>query len=178
MHRPPGLRFDLDGIGKGWLADRALDLLDRYGVAVVDADGDIAIRLDAGRTWAFGVADPAIDGHDLAVLRISARSDGSSHAGRFGLATSGTSVHRWGQGERATHHLIDPRTGCSATTDVVQATVLARSARQAEALAKAVVILGSDAGLELLDRVGVDGALLLTDEPSVLVHPSTFRWLS
>jgi FAD:protein FMN transferase len=178
VHRPSGVRFDLDGVGKGWLADRALDLLHRYGAAVVDADGDIAIRLDEGRTWFFGVADPMTDGHDLAILRLSARVDGSSQAGRFGLATSGTSVHHWGHGERATHHLIDPRTGCSATTDVVQATVLAGTARRAEALAKAVVILGSNAGLELLDRVGVDGALLLTDDRSVLIHPSTDRWLS
>ncbi len=178
VHRPSGLRFDLDGIGKGWLADRALDLLRGYGAAVVDADGDIAIRLDEGRTWSFGVADPTTDGHDLAILHLRARVDRPGRAGRFGLATSGTSVHRWGDGERATHHLIDPRTGFPATTDVVQATVLAGTARQAEALAKAVVILGSEAGLDLLDRVGVDGALLLTEEPSVLVHPSTFRWLS
>ncbi len=178
VHRPSGVRFDLDGVGKGWLADRALDLLRGYGAAVVDADGDIAIRLDEGRTWSFGVADPTTDGHDLAVLHLRARADRPGRAGRFGLATSGTSVHRWGHGERATHHLIDPRTGFPATTDVMQATVLAGTARQAEALAKAVVILGSEAGLDLLDRVGVDGALLLTDEPSVLVHPSTFRWLS
>ena len=48
MRRPVGLRFDLDGIGKGWLADRALGRLGRHPAAVVDADGDIAIRLEPG----------------------------------------------------------------------------------------------------------------------------------
>ena len=71
VRRPVGLRFDLDGIGKGWLADRALDRLDRHPAAVVDADGDVAIRLDPGVTWSFGVADPRLDGYDLAVLRLS-----------------------------------------------------------------------------------------------------------
>lgn len=178
VRRPAGLRFDLDGVGKGWLADRALDRLSRYGAAVVDADGDLAIRLDAGRSWSFGVADPRLEGYDLAVLRLTPRLAGSEQGGRFGLATSGTSVHRWIGADGPTHHLIDPRTGRPAATDVIQATVLAGTARQAEALAKAVVVLGSAAGLDLLDRVGVDGALLLTDRAEFLVHPATMRWLA
>jgi FAD:protein FMN transferase len=178
VRRPSGLRFDLDGVGKGWLADRGLDLLGRYGAAVVDADGDVAIRLDAGRSWSFGVADPRLEGYDLAVLRLTPRIVGSGRDGRFGLATSGTSVHRWAGADGPTHHLIDPRTGRSAATDVIQATVLASSARRAEALAKAVVVLGSAAGLDLLDRVGVDGALLLTDRVEFLIHPATMRWLT
>ena len=59
VRRPAGLRFDLDGIGKGWLADRALDRLGRHPAAVVDADGDVAIRLDPGMTWSFGVGGSA-----------------------------------------------------------------------------------------------------------------------
>ena len=76
------------------------------------------------------------------------------------------------------HHLIDPRTGASARTDVVQATVLARTAREAEALAKTAVILGSDAALETLDRPGVDGAILLTEAGDLLLTPGTLRWLA
>lgn len=179
VRRPAGLRFDLDGIGKGWLADRALDRLDRYRAAVVDADGDVAIRLDPGEAWSFGVADPRLDEHDLAILRLTARGDRSGRGdGRFGLATSGTSVHRWARADGTTHHLIDPRTGRSAKTDVVQATVLARTAREAEALAKSAVILGVSAGYDLLDRAGVDGALLLTDRDELVIHPTTVRWLS
>ena len=178
VRRPAGLRFDLDGIGKGWLADRALDRLVRHPAAVVDADGDVAIRLDAGVTWSFGIADPRLDGLDLAVLHLTGRGGSGPNDGRFGLATSGTSVHRWDRDGRGTHHLIDPRTGRSAVTDVVQATVLAGTAREAEVLAKAAVILGSAAGYELLDRVGVDGAVLLTDKAELLIHPATLRWLA
>lgn len=179
VRRPVGLRFDLGGIGKGWLADRALDRLGRHPAAVVDADGDVAIRLDPGMTWSFGVADPRIDAHDLAILRLTRRGGvPGRHAGRFGLATSGTSVHRWDRDGGRTHHLIDPRTGGSADTDVVQATVLTGTAREAEALAKAVVILGSTAGYDLLDRIGVDGAILLTDRAELVIHPATLRWLA
>lgn len=178
VRRPAGLRFDLDGIGKGWLADRALERLDRHAAAVVDADGDVAVHLDTGMTWFIGVADPRLDGYDLAVVRLTPRHRRSLRDGRFGLATSGTSVHRWAQDGRTAHHLIDPTTGRPAVTDVIQATVLTTTARRAEALAKAVVILGSTAGFALLDRVGVDGALVLTDRAEFLVHPSTRKWLA
>ena len=179
VHRPVGLRFDLDGIGKGWLADRALDRLGRHPAAVVDCDGDVAIRLDPGMAWSFGVADPRLAGHDLAILHLTGRDGGARRDdGRFGLATSGTSVHRWDRDGSQTHHLIDPRTGRSAETDVVQATVLAGTAREAEALAKSVVILGLAAGYDLLERSGVDGAFLLTDQAEVVVHPATERWLA
>ena len=94
---------------------------------------------------------------DLAVFRLEARSPGPP--GLFGLATSGTSVHRWGGDSEGRHHLIDPRTGLPAATDVVQATVLAGTAREAEALAKSAVILGTAAGLHFLDRAGALAAV-------------------
>jgi thiamine biosynthesis lipoprotein len=175
IRRPPGLRFDLDGVAKGWLGDRALDRLERFPAAVVDADGDIAIRLGHGQRWRLGVTDPRSTGDDLVVLELVG-SD--RHGGRrFGLATSGTSIHRWLHDGRVAHHLIDPRTGTPARTDVVQATVLAGTAREAEALAKTAVILGSDVALDALDRPGVEGAILLTDRDELLLTPTTMRWL-
>ena len=96
----------------------------------------------------------------------------------FGLATSGTSVHRWTVDGRRSHHLIDPRTGRPALTDLVQATILAGSAREAEAIAKTAVIVGSEAALERLDRAGIHAAILLTERGDVLVTPSTLGWLA
>ena len=75
------------------------------------------------------------------------------------------------------HHLIDPRTGTSAVTDVVQATVVAGSASRAEGLAKAAVIAGSDDGLALLERAGVRGAVLLTDRGETFASPGTLTLL-
>ena len=177
VRRTPGLRLDIDGVAKGWLADRALARLGAYPAAVVDADGDVAIRLDPGQRWRFGVADPRTMGTDLAELDLTGRDEGGRRTG-FGLATSGTTVHRWAHDGRTDHHLIDPRTGRPAHTDVVQATVLARTAREAEALAKTALILGSVAGLERLAQHDVDGAILLTETGRVLLTPATARWLA
>jgi thiamine biosynthesis lipoprotein len=76
------------------------------------------------------------------------------------------------------HHIIDPRTGLPAQTDVVQATVVAGSALRAEALAKAALIAGSANGLRLLERAGVRGAVLLTAEGEVLALPATLALLT
>jgi len=176
IRRPADLRFDLDGVGKGWIADRALGLLGRYPAAVVDADGDIAIRLGPGESWWIGIADAEDPELDLATLRLTGEPSGEPAC--FGVATSGRSVHRWSRDGVPGHHLIDPRTGRPAETDVVQATVISGSARHAEAFAKAAVILGSAAALVALDRAPVDGAVLLTDRGQLLILPRTMRYLS
>lgn len=174
VHRTDRVRFDLDGVAKGWIADRALATLAAYDERIVDADGDIALAVAAGSHWSIGVADPRNPGFDLAVLNLG----GSVAADQFGVATSGTSVHRWVVAGEARHHLIDPRTGRSAVTDVVQVTVVASSARVAETLAKTAVILGSERGLAFLAGSNARGALLLTDRDELLMTSDTQRWLA
>jgi thiamine biosynthesis lipoprotein len=175
VRRPPGLRFDLGGVGKGWIADRALAMLDSWPGALVDADGDLALRSTPGKCWEIGIDDPRT-GLNLAVLRLTAPRGGMPV--RWGVATSGISIHRWNVGAAATHHLIDPRTGRPAETDVVQATVVADSALRAEALAKAAVIAGSVEGFALLDRARVRGAVLLTTRGDVQALPATLALLA
>ena len=168
VRRRHGVRFDLDGVAKGWLADRAVALLGRYHSVAVDADGDLAIRLGPGRRWRFRVLDPRDSDARLIDLELAA-APGASRS--FGLATSGTSIHRWVREGVPAHHLIDPRPARPAVTDIVQATVVASSAREAEIFAKAAVILGSDAALAALDRPGVLGAIVLTERGELLLTP-------
>ncbi len=172
VRREPGVHFDLDGVAKGWLADRALAITPGRS-ALVDADGDIALRLEEDDKWGLGVADPRDDDDLLAVLEFRAREAPTL----LGVATSGTSVHRWAHAAGDTHHIIDPRTWRSAATDVIQATIVAGSAREAEVLAKAAVIAGTSRAFALLDRPGVHGALLLTVEGELHATDGMLRWL-
>jgi thiamine biosynthesis lipoprotein len=174
VDRPAGLRFDLDGIAKGWIADRALDLVPGIS-AVVDADGDIAVRVVDDEGWDIGVADPREPGTLLATFRIAR---GDEPAARYGIATSGTSVHRWVRASGTQHHLIDRRTARPARTDVVQATVIGRTASAAEAYAKTAVIVGSEAATSRLDRPEVLGQILVTESGNVLMTAATVEYLA
>ena len=176
--REAGVRIDLDGVAKGWLADRTLDLVLGWApgcTALVDGDGDIAAQVAPGDELFVGVADPATDEGTAAVIRL-APDDGRPR--RFGVATSGTSVHRWTHGAESAHHLIDPVTWRPADTDVAQATVLADTARAAEAFAKAAVLAGSDLAGEILDRPGVHGGLLITTRGEIRATPGMLAWLA
>ena len=173
VRREPGVRFDLDGVAKGWLADRALALM-RTASALVDADGDVAVRLAPGDSWDLGVADPRTADGMLAVVRIPRGETGRT----LGVATSGTSVHRWATPGGSTHHLIDPRTRRPAETDVVQATVIASSARVAEAHAKTAVVAGAADAFRRLRRPDVLGLLLLTERGDILATPEMTAWLA
>ncbi len=155
VNRRPGIRFDLGGVAKGWIADRAICALTAHPVAIVDADGDLAIALAYGERWRIAIADPLRRGSNVAVLELTGLDPGGRE--RYGVATSGTTVHRWTHDGAVAHHLIDPRTRRPALTDVIQATVLADSAARAEAAAKTIVILGTTAGAEVIDAPGDPG---------------------
>ena len=89
----PGVRLDLGGIGKGFAAERAAELLALAGPCLVSAGGDVAVRgVPAEGVWAVAVDDDLTLGLE-----------------RGGLATSGTDRRRWRRGGRELHHLIDPR---------------------------------------------------------------------
>jgi FAD:protein FMN transferase len=151
---PLETRLDLGGIAKGWAASKAVERLQEFGPALVDAGGDIAIsgpRAD-GSPWPIGIEDPFQPDRSLETLMLR---EGA-------VATSGTDYHRWKQGKIWNHHIIDPRTGLPAATDLLTVTVVAPDAIMAEAAAKTVLILGSYEGLDWLeDQPGVEGLLVL-----------------
>lgn len=169
---PRGMQLDLGGIGKGWAADRAAGWLGAIGPSLVDAGGDIAVSgpMSGDSPWPIGVADPRVDetcpdeqqDGQIVLLGISSG----------GVATSGRDYRRWRHNGRDVHHIIDPRTGAPARTDVLSATVVAPGAAIAEAAAKAVLILGSMEGLRWLEARSELAALLVLEDGSVLRSPS------
>jgi thiamine biosynthesis lipoprotein len=152
VHRPAGALIDLGGMVKGWTVDRAAALLPV--VSALDAGGDAVLRGSGpeGEGWIVEIEDPRDPSRVVLSLRARDRA----------VATSAANRRRWRAGALDQHHLIDPRTGKPAATDLAQATVLAPSAELADVLAKAVFVLGSREGARLLARFeGVGGVLVL-----------------
>jgi thiamine biosynthesis lipoprotein len=142
-----GVRLDLGGIGKGYAAERAAELLALAGPCLVSAGGDVAVRgVPPAGTWAVAVDERLILGLE-----------------RGGLATSGIDRRRWRSGGVEQHHLIDPRTTRPAVGDVIRVTAIGSDAVDAEVLAKTLLLSGAAAAAES----GVAAVLLMRDGRTV-----------
>lgn len=139
---PQGMRLDLGGIAKGWIAERAAGVLASFTDAcAVDAGGDMfVIGLPVGETaWRIALEDPRNEEAVLAILRVPPGA----------VATSSITKRRWQQGDRVQHHLIDPRRGEPAETDWLSVAVIAPHATIAEVFAKSFLIAGSHGAMEI-----------------------------
>jgi len=166
---PPNIHLDFGGVAKGWAAHQTVERLKRHGAALMNAGGDIAVsgsRLN-GESWPIGISNPFEPGEDLAMIQLQ---DG-------GIATSGKDRRRWMQGALLNHHIIDPRTGQSAITDILTATVIAPTVMEAEAAAKSVFLLGSGPGLEWLESDSGLAGLFVLDNGEILVSSRLEKYL-
>lgn len=143
LSRDVDLQLDLGGIAKGWTCDLAVDMT---GAIVVNAGGDLK-SIDP--ELVVSVNDPW--GDRIANVQVG---DGA-------LATSTVAHRAWRVGDQWANHLIDPRTNAPSDSPILSATALASTAVEAEAAAKAVLLLGSE-GLAWASRQEwVRGALVL-----------------
>lgn len=151
---PVGVGLDLGGIAKGWTVQQAARRLGRLGPALVDAGGDIAcVGAPAiGSPWLIGIADPHRPETDVATLTLVGEA----------VATSSVTRRRWRIHGRLAHHLIDPRIGAPAHTDLSSVTVVAPRLPDAEIHAKVALILGKTEGLAYLNKQPDVSALLIT----------------
>jgi thiamine biosynthesis lipoprotein len=158
VRRPPGVRIDTGGTGKGLAADAVAQRLSAAGVArfVVDCGGDIAVR---------GPFDIAVE-HPLTgklVETLQVRSGG--------VATSGIGRRIWQRPDGSyAHHLLDPSTGEPAWTGLISATAVGGSALEAETLAKQALLSGPAAAREILAERG--GVLVHDDGGVELAGPA------
>lgn len=132
IDRPPGLRLDLGGSGKGHAADRVARLLSGADSWAIDCGGDLRVG-GAGAPHEVLVAHP-LGPQPAARLRLSAGA----------VATSNVLARAWtvGDGNRA-HHLLDPLTGRPVWTGILSATALGTTTVEVEALAKLALLWGA-----------------------------------
>jgi thiamine biosynthesis lipoprotein len=149
LRRP--LTLDLGAVAKGLAVDAAARELAPFQDFAINAGGDLYLggANPQGTPWAVGIRHPRRDRELIASLRVSNQA----------VCTSGDYERHAPDGG---HHILDPRTGRSAHT-VASATVVADGALLADALATAAFVLGPKDGIDLLNRMGVDG-LIVTPE--------------
>jgi thiamine biosynthesis lipoprotein len=151
VRRPPGLRIDTGGIGKGLAADAVAHRLRGYTRFVVDCGGDIAVGGVGGQLDPFAIeVEHPLTGECVHTLRLA----------RGGVATSGLNVRIWRRRDGTfAHHLLDPCSGEPVWSGLIGATALAPTALEAETLSKQALLSGPD---------GARGAL--TEHGGLVVH--------
>jgi thiamine biosynthesis lipoprotein len=149
----PGAAIDLGGIAKGALADLLIDELGDN--AVCNLGGDLRLRGAGpeGDGWHIGLCDGT----------VVALRDGA-------VCSSGITKRRWGH---SMHHLIDPRTGMPAKTDLAEVSVVTDCALRGEVYAKTAVLLGAAKGVAFLEARGVHFAVMPAEGAGAGAGPST-----
>lgn len=169
---PSELRIDLGGIGKGYIIDKiAQDLIKKgFENFWISAGGDIFLAgKDGDENWIVGVQNPKDLDNDLAKINVSEKS--------MAIATSGIMKRRGEKGGHKWHHIIDPRTGFPAENDVSAVTVIAPSVAEADVLAKTVLILGKDEGIELINKRNNTECLIIDSDLNVLLSDNMGKYL-
>lgn len=158
---PAGMKLDFGGIAKGMAVDAALERLQQSGIssALVNGGGDLAV---------LGLP-PAEEQWQIAVPGRGQFWKIPLHHGA--VATSGIARRHWMQGQTLRHHLLDPRTGLPAQSDLWSVTVVADRCEQAEVAAKVAFILGSKPGADFLRRHHIAGLLIYEDGTWETVEP-------
>ncbi|WP_432176932.1 FAD:protein FMN transferase [Streptomyces sp. Tue6028] len=144
-------QLDPTGIVKGWATERAAERLVAAGASGVSVNGGGDVQLfgvpGQHRPWRVGVSDPLRPGSLAAVVSAAGVAE-------LAVATSGTA-------ERGAH-IVDPRTGRSAVTDLVAVTVVGPRLTWVDAWATAAFAMGSRQALDWLESLPDVEALLIT----------------
>lgn len=165
--RDPQACIDLGGIAKGYIADGILALLRERGVehALVNLGGNVAVMggKPDGTPWRVGVRKP-LPSSALPLLdsfaTVSVR-DGS-------VVTSGVYERAFERDGTLYHHILDPRTGFPAQTDLLSATLVARTSLDADGLSTALIIMGADRALAFVEADPALEAVFVTTDGDVL----------
>jgi FAD:protein FMN transferase len=160
MLKEKGMRIGFGGIGKGYAADRAKAVLVQAGVksGIVNASGDlITWGLQANQQpWTIGIAHPDDARAAFSWLNIS----------DLAIATSGNYEKYVLINGKKYSHTINPKTGMP-VTGIKSVTVISPYAEIADAMATPVMVMGVQAGLNLINQINYLGCIIVDDNNKI-----------
>ncbi|AMP97554.1 Thiamin biosynthesis lipoprotein ApbE [Pedobacter cryoconitis] len=157
MLKQKGMRIGFGGIGKGYAADRAKQVLQRIGIehGIVNAAGDLITwgSQSTGKPWTIGIADPDQSSRPFSALNIS----------NMAIATSGDYEKYATINGRRYSHTIDPKTGLP-VSGIKSVSIICPSAELADALATPVIVMGVQIGLDLINQLKHVACIIIDDQ--------------
>lgn len=156
MLKHKGMRIGFGGIGKGYAADKAKQVLQGIGIehGIVNAGGDLVTwgNQSAGKPWTIGIADPDQSDRPFSALNIS----------NMAIATSGNYEKYATINGRRYSHTIDPKTGLP-VSGIKSVSIICPSAELADALATPVIVMGTKVGLDMINQLRQVACIIIDD---------------
>lgn len=154
--REKGMRIGFGGIGKGYAAERARQLLKSRGVmaGIVNASGDLTTwgTQPDGTPWTIGIVNPNLSGHVFSYMNVTDMAVATSGNYEKFIVIDGIKYS----------HTINPKTGLP-VRGIKSVTIISPNAEIADAMATPVTIMGIEAGLYMINQMKDIEAIIIDD---------------
>ncbi len=155
-----GMRIGFGGIGKGYAAEKAKNILWENGVdsGIVNAAGDLTAwgHQPDGKEWTIGIADPDAVRTAFSYFSITGMA----------VATSGNYEKFVMIDGNKYSHTIDPKTGMP-VKGIKSVTIICPNAEIADAMATPVMIMGIKAGVDMVNQVRGLACIIVDDNNKI-----------
>lgn len=164
-----GMKIGFGSIGKGYAADRGRAIMQKKDIpsGIVNASGDMATWgiQPNGKAWKIGITNP-FDTEKL-IATIPLREEA--------VVTSGSYEKYVLLNGKRYSHIINPATGYP-VTGLCSVTVFGPQAERANGLSTSVIVLGINAGLELIKKNPQYKCIMITDQGETITVGKMQKW--
>lgn len=162
-----GCAVDLGGIAKGYASDRVAEILRQNAVtgAAVSLGGNVYVcgQKPDGTGWSVAVQDPKNTDSYALTLELT---------DTFAVTSGGYQRFFTGEDGTVYQHILDPRTGRPAETDLLSVTVIAQNGTMADAYSTALYVMGEQGACDFWRQsAAAFDLVLITADGRVLYTP-------
>jgi len=155
-----GMRIGFGGIGKGYAAEQAKNVMRAAGVesGVVNASGDLTTwgLMPDGNKWTIGIVNPEMASSVFSYMNVSGLSVATSGNYEKYIMIDGVKYS----------HTINPKTGLP-VTGIKSVTIVSTNAEIADAMATPVTIMGIRTGLDMINQMKDIEAVIIDDHDRI-----------
>ncbi len=155
-----GMRINLGGIGKGFAADYAYNVLLRHGIrsGIIAVAGDLRVfgKRPDGSTWNIGIKYPRKKEEIMAQVRFSDMAD-------MAISTSGDYERFFMKNGIRYHHVLSPDT-LHPSRGNQSVSVIAQDSTTADAISTAIFAMDPEKGFKLLESLPEVEGIIMGDD--------------
>ena len=162
LNKKEGTQISLGGIAKGYLGDELLKIAEKYGAsAVVSLGGNIVLcgeNAEKGE-WTVGVKNPVATDSLVCTFK---------HKGNVSVVTSGGYERSFKKDGKTYHHIIDPKTGEPAESDLLSVTVIGEDGALCDAFSTALFVMGKEKAVKFAKEYNDFEYIFITDNKEII----------